>query len=184
MARIVHQVRHADANGLPLGAEVKDNFRKCVLVDIGLAQALLGTPAAQAFPAWDTLAPALRGQLTDQMAAQELRQLDPGVGDDVELYYWQRAGGRLGEVDYRMQVGSRIVPVELKAGATGAMKSLHQFMFDKRLTLAVRCDGNRPSVMDVAVKTTQGDPVSYKLVSVPLYLLWNLEAILRDEERA
>jgi len=87
-------------------------------------------------------------------------------------------------VDYRMQVGSRIVPVELKAGATGAIKILHQFMFDKRLTLAVRCDGNRPSVMDAAVKTTQGDPVSYMLVSVPLYLLWNLEAILRDEERA
>jgi len=46
--------------------------------------------------------------------------------------------------------------------------------------LAVRCDSNPPSVMDVSVKTTQGDPVSYKLVSVPLYLLWNLEAILGD----
>ena len=180
MARVVHQVRHTAANGLPLGAEVKPNFRKCVLIDIGLAQALLGTPAAQAFPAWDTVAPALRGQLTDQMAAQELRQLDPGVGDDVGLYYWQREGGRPGEVDYLMQVGGRIVPVELKAGASGAMKSLHQFMFDKHLSLAVRCDSNPPSVMDVSVKTTQGDPVSYKLVSVPLYLLWNLEVILGD----
>lgn len=180
MARVVRQVHHSSANGLPLGGEVKDTFRKVVLLDIGLAHALLGTPAAQAFPAWSALAPALRGQLTDQMAAQELRQLDSGAGDGAELYYWQREGGRAGEIDFLTQIDGRIVPVELKAGASGAMKSLHQFMFDKHLGLAVRCDSNPPSVMTVAVKTTQGDQVRYRLVSVPLYLLWNLEAILAE----
>ncbi|MFM2090158.1 MAG: hypothetical protein RLZZ127_647 [Planctomycetota bacterium] len=178
MAGVVRQIHHSAANGLPLGAEVKDSFRKVALVDIGIAHALLGTPAAQAFPAWEALAPALRGQLVDQMAAQELRHLDSGAGDGVELHYWQREGGRAGEVDYLLQVAGRIVPVELKAGAAGAMKSLHQFMFDKHLGLAVRVDANPPSVMDVAVKTTQGDPVRYRLLGVPLYLLWNLEAIL------
>ncbi len=58
------------------------------------------------------------------------------------------------------------------------MRSLHQFVFDKKLELAVRCDTNPPSTQDLSLKTTRGDPVSYRLVSLPLYLLWNLDAIL------
>jgi predicted AAA+ superfamily ATPase len=178
MARLVHVVRHTSANGLPLGAEVKETFRKAVLADVGLVHALVGTPAAQAFPAWESLAPALRGQLADQLAAQELRLLDDGAGDGPELFYWQREGGRPGEIDYLVQVEGRIVPIELKAGAAGAMKSLHQFLFEKGLDLAVRCDANPPSVQDLSVKTTQGKPVRYCLVSLPLYLLWNLREVL------
>ena len=52
------------------------------------------------------------------------------------------------------------------------MKSLHQFMFDKHLSLALRLDENPPSRMQVAVKTTQGDSVEYRLLALPLYLAW------------
>ncbi len=179
-ARLCHIVRCSPARGLPLGSEVKDKLRKAVLVDVGLLHALLGTPASSAFPSWNALAPTLRGQLTDQLAAQQLRLLDLGSGDGPELFYWQREGGRPGEIDYVVQALGHIVPIELKAGAAGAMKSLHQFMFERQLSLAVRCDANPPSVMRVNVKTTRGDPVDYRLVSVPLYLLWNLEAVLED----
>jgi hypothetical protein len=178
MARLVHLVRHTAADGLPLGAEVKETFRKVVLADVGLVHALLGTPAAQAFPAWDALTPALRGQLAEQLAAQALRLLEDGAGDGAELYYWQREGGRPGEIDYLIQLEGRILPVELKAGASGSMKSLQQFLFDKRLDLAVRCDAHPPGVQDVAVKTTQGDRVKFRLLSLPVYLLWNLRAAL------
>ena len=100
------------------------------------------------------------------------------MGDGPELYYWQREGGRPGEIDYIIQLDGRIIPIELKSGAAGAMKSLHQFMAERRLNLAVRADANPPSVMDMDVKTTQGHAVRYKLVSVPLYMLWNLPDIL------
>ena len=173
-ARVCHLVRHSAANGLPLGAEAKDTFRKAILADVGLAHALLGTPAAAAFPSWTDLAPAVRGQLADQLAGQQLRLVDALTGDGPELFYWQREGGRPGEIDYLVVVQGRIVPVELKSGAAGSMKSLHQFMFDKHLDLAVRCDANPPSVMDVSVTTTRGDQVSYRLLSLPPYLLWAL----------
>lgn len=173
-ARVCHLVRHSAANGLPLGAEAKDTFRKAILADVGLAHALLGTPATTAFPSWTDLAPAVRGQLADQLAGQQLRLIDALTGDGPELFYWQREGGRPGEIDYLVVVGGRIVPVELKSGAAGSMKSLHQFMFDKHLELAVRCDANPPSAMDVSVTTTRGDPVSYRLLSLPPYLLWAL----------
>ena len=171
-----HLVRHSAANGPPLGAEAKDTFRKAVLADVGLAHALLGTPAATAFPSWPGLAPALRGQLADQLAGQQLRLLDTLTGDGPELFCWQREGGRSGEVDYLVVVEGRIVPVELKSRAAGSTKSLRQFMFDKHMDLAARCDANPPSVMDVSVKTTRGDPVSYRLLSLPPYLLWALAA--------
>lgn len=179
-ARVCHVVRHTAANGLPLGAEAKDSPRKAILADVGLAHALLGTPALGAFPAWRDLAPSVRGQLAEQLAGQQLRLLGSGAGDGPELFYWQREGGRVGEVDYLVVVHGRIVPVELKAGAAGSMKSLHQFMFDKRLDLAVRSDANPPSLMRVSVKTTQGDLVAYRLLSLPPYLLWALADVVAD----
>ena len=180
LASLCSVVRHTAANGLPLGAEGNPRFRKVLLLDVGLVQALLATPAALAFPTPDSLAPTLRGALADQVAGQQLRLLGDGLGPGSELYYWQRDGGRAGEIDYVAQVGGGIVPIELKSGAAGSMKSLHQFMFDKHLNLAVRCDANPPSDMDVSVSTTRGDPVAYRLVGVPLYLLWNLRSILEE----
>jgi predicted AAA+ superfamily ATPase len=179
-ARLCHLVRYSAAGGLPLGAETKDRFRKAILVDVGVLHALVGTPAAQAFPSWRALAPGLRGQIADQLAGQQLRLIDSGVGDGPELFYWQREGGRPGEIDYVVQLQARRIPIELKAGAAGAMKSLHQFVFDKGLDLAVRCDANPPSLMHVNVKTTQGDVVAYRLLSLPLYLLWALPDVLAD----
>jgi predicted AAA+ superfamily ATPase len=177
-ARLCHLIRHSAANGLPLGSEARDNFRKAVLLDVGLLHGLLGTPAAGSFPSRDALSSRVRGQLADQLAAQQLRLRETGPGDGPDLYYWQREGSRSGEIDYLVQAHGHIVPIELMSGAAGSMKSLHQFMFDKRLDLAVRCDANPPSIMDVALKTTRGDPVRYRLVCIPHYLLWNLDEIL------
>ncbi len=178
-ARICSLVRYSAGNALPLGAETKDSFRKGALLDVGLLHALMNTPAAAAFPAWDALAPDFRSRLSEQMAAQQLRLLYPGGAEEPGLYYWQREGGRPGEIDYLAEVGGRIIPIELKSGAAGSMKSLHQFMHDKDLALAVRCDANPPRDMQVDVATTQGDRAKYRLISLPLYLVWNLPAIIQ-----
>ena len=64
------------------------------------------------------------------------------------------------------------------------MKSLHQFVHDKGLDLAVRCDANPPSVMEMDVKTTLGDRVAYRLVSLPFYLLWALPDLVAERVRS
>ena len=179
-ARICSLVRFSAGNALPLGAETKDTFRKGVLLDVGLLHALLNTPAASAFPGWNSLPSDFRARISEQMAAQQLRGLDPGGAEEPELYYWQREGGRPGEIDYLAEAGGRIIPIELKSGAAGSMKSLHQFMHDKSLSLAVRCDSNPPGDMRVALSTTLGDPSAYRLISLPLYLIWNLPAIIQE----
>jgi uncharacterized protein len=145
-----------------------------------LLHALLGTPAAGAFPSQRDLSPDLRSRIAEQTAAQHLRLPSVDGTGEPDLYYWQREGGRPGEIDYLLAWQDRIIPIELKSGSAGSMKSLHQFMFDKGMKLAVRCDSNPPGEMDIKMATTQGDPVQYRLLNVPLYLVWNLRAILSD----
>jgi uncharacterized protein len=169
-AKICHIVKHSAANGLPLGGEIKESLRKVILNDVGLLHALQRTPAQDMFPQWDTIAPQVRMQIIEQVVGQQLRRLGPLSGDGPQLYYWQREGGRPGEIDYLIQIADRIVPVELKSGPTGSMKSLHQFMFDKKLMFALRFDSNSPSQFDIATKTTQGDSVEYRLRSLPYYM--------------
>jgi uncharacterized protein len=171
-ARLCHLVRYSSATGLPLGGEAADKFRKAILLDVGLFHALADTPASDRFPAWQDLAPAVRGQLAEQLVGQALLLGGDPSGDGPRLYYWQREGGRPGEIDFVIQAGGRIVPIELKSGTSGAMKSLHQFMFDKKLRFAVRIDENPPSLATIDVATTQSDPVRYRMLNLPIYLAW------------
>ncbi len=177
-AHVCRLVPHSAANGVPLGAEASTRHRKVFLLDAGLAHALAGTPAATGFPRLDQLAPSLRGGLMEQLVAQ---QLCLAVGPSPvggELFYWQRHGGRPGEIDFIVQCSGRVVPVEVKAGAAGSMKSLHQFMHDKGLDLALRCDANPPDLQALSLSTTKAQPVAYRLLSLPHYLVWNLAEIV------
>lgn len=119
-----------------------------------------------------------REVLADQLVAQQLRLAVGPSPVGLEVFYWQRHGGRAGEIDFLVQVGGRILPVEVKAGAAGAMKSLHQFMRDKGLDLALRCDTNPPSTQALSLSTTTGQAVSYRLLNLPHYLVWNLTALV------
>ena len=175
-ARLCCVARYASGNGVPLSAETKDKFRKVAFHDVCVLHALLETPEG----GMSDLLPSMRARIHEQMTTQQLRLLGSPEGDLRELFYWQREGGRPGEIDHLIQTGGRVIPVELKSGASGSMKSLHQFMFEKGHELAVRIDSNPPSLMDVDVKTTQGNPVRYRLLSLPHHLLFNLARILEN----
>jgi hypothetical protein len=175
-ARICHRVEHTAANGLPLGAETKSGLFKSILVDIGLVSAQLGLSRLE-FRDIDQVIWANKGGLAEQFVGQHLRCLAP-VYEDPRLFYWQRTEGRQGEIDYLIQQGSSIVPVEVKAGSSGSMKSLHAFMADKGLARAIRLDINPPSVQAVVCKTTTGEPVSYQLISLPLYMVESIPTAL------
>ena len=105
----------------------------------------------------------------EQFVGQHLRCLFRPF-EEPRLFYWQRTEGRQGEIDYLLESGGKVLPVEVKSGSEGSMKSLHQFMHDKKLSLAVRVDANNLSKSDLDLKTTTGQPVQYTLLSIPLYL--------------
>ena len=95
-----------------------------------------------------------------------------------ELTYWLHEGrSSNAEVDFVIALHGQILPVEIKAGATGSMRSLHQFMGEKKQKLAVRIDAGLPGDCEVSAtiqkkKGTQA--VDYRLLSLPVYLVERL----------
>ena len=118
-----------------------------------------------------------KGALAEQFVGQQLRAAQAPLVEP-SLFYWQTTGGRQGEIDYVIQHANRVVPVEVKSGATGSLKSLHQFMTNKDLDFAVRCNLNQPLLENISVKTTLGQSVSYRLLSIPLYLTERLYELI------
>ena len=58
----------------------------------------------------------------------------------ITLYYWVRLSkNSLAEIDYLLPSHLQILPIEVKAGSQGGMKSLWSFMREKHLTEAIRC---------------------------------------------
>jgi predicted AAA+ superfamily ATPase len=177
MARVCHRIEHTSANGLPLGAETNPRLFKAILVDIGLVSANLGLSVVDARNLGGMVW-ADKGGMAEQFVGQHLRRLFAPF-EEPRLFYWQRTDGRQAEIDYIIQHGDRIVPIEVKAGAAGSMKSLHAFMFAKRLPLAVRFDANPPATQAMDVKTTAGEDVRYTLVSLPLYMVESLPVAIQ-----
>lgn len=79
-----------------------------------------------------------KGHITEMVAGLELLKYNtPAQRHD--LYYWQNLSrGTQAEVDYVLVKNMKVVPLEVKAGTTGAMKSMYQFMNDKHLEYGIR----------------------------------------------
>ena len=124
--------------------------------------------------------------MAEQFIGQHLQELLAGAANR-ELTYWLRERRSANaEVDFVVALGGRIVPVEVKAGASGSLKSLHQFMARKRAPVAVRFDAAPPSVQEVGTVVRENgrrSEVSYRLLSLPLYLVERLPAILASLPR-
>lgn len=178
-ARLCHVIPHTSANGLPLAAEKNERIHKVALLDVGLAHSLWNTPAGTEFPQAHIIAPSIRGMLSEQTMAQEIHLATGSFHRAGELFHWRREGGRPGEIDYLIEVDNIILPIEVKSGAAGAMKSLHQFMYDKKLSLAVRFDLNPPSLQRMEVSTTQGQATRYSLLNLPHYLSYRVKQLVR-----
>ena len=177
-ARVCSRVFHTSANNLPLGAESNEKFFKMILLDVGLVSSQLNLSRIRA-PELHELIVGNKGAIAEQFVGQHLRNIGKPLMD-THLYYWQRTGGRLGEVDYIVQHNNKVVPIEVKSGNSGNMKSLHQFMADKKLDLAVRFYSGKLSIETINLKTTTGQAVNYKLLSIPHYLVERLPVFLEQ----
>lgn len=144
-AGIAITVTHTDANGLPLGSEANPSFRKMLLLDTGLTLRLLNMTLGSVTEITTHILTASaselvnKGTMAEMLAGIEMTHyLPPNVRH--EMYYWVRqAKNSLAEIDYVTSQGMTIVPVEVKAGTQGGMKSLWMFMREKHLYSAIRC---------------------------------------------
>ena len=119
-ARVIHKIAACDPSGLPLAASASEKRFKAAMLDIGLLQRLCQVPVDLELRQDDLLA-MYRGMLAEQFVAQELIACHA-----PELFYWGReARGSSAEVDFLVARAGRIVPVEVKSGRGGSLRSLH-----------------------------------------------------------
>jgi hypothetical protein len=89
------------------------------------------------------------------------------------LHYWLREGKvDNAEVDFVVVTDGKILPVEVKAGAAGSLKSVHQFCLEKNCSVALRLDLNPPSRFPVSCRARKAGAtreVRFELRSLPLY---------------
>ena len=120
MARVITKIPSASPDGLPLGATASPRKLKAIMLDIGLWQHLCGLSVDIEYSRSDLL-DIYRGAMAEQFVGQEML-----IAQDSQLYYWaRRAKGSSAEVDYLGVVDSTIIPVEVKSGAAGRLRSLH-----------------------------------------------------------
>lgn len=137
MAGLVIPVVHTSANGLPLGAEVNPHKQKMLLLDTGILQRLLDLNLADILHGND-FDLVNKGGIAEVYAGLELLK-SASCYVPQQLYYWQREQkNNHAEVDYLMQQGEKVVPIEVKSGTSGKMQSLRLFMREKESEYGVR----------------------------------------------
>lgn len=181
-SRVCHRVIATSANGLPLGAEADEKFSKMIMLDCGLCCTSLGL-FLHHLRSVSEISLINNGGMAEQLVGQLLRAMPPAY-IPPSLYYWQRGKkGAEAEVDYIIQHENQVIPLEVKAGTTGTLKSLHQFMKEKKKTTAIRVNSDIPRLGHVQVKDFSGCSIAYKLLSLPFYLLGQLHRLIKSSEK-
>jgi len=149
------------------------------MLDVGLFATMTGIDAS-ALPLDPDFRMANHGQLAEQFVGQELRACRP-FNQEPSLFCWVReVKGSNAELDYVIAVGTRIVPVEVKAGAAGRLRSLHVMVAEKGLDLAVRVGPEPLQLREVTTALPRGPQRTFRLLSVPFYMVAEVPRLVRE----
>ena len=176
LARILYRVYHSSGNAVPLRAEKKERDFKLLFLDIGLMMRALGVNILDIQRNDSILSN--KGALSEQFIGQQLfNSFESYI--PPEMYYWNRdKAGASSEIDYLIQSGGFIIPVEVKSGTTGSLKSIHVFAAEKGTEIAVRFNLDKPVKSDVESRIPGKKHHKFKLLSLPLYMVSETERIL------
>ena len=154
---LVHRVSRVNAAGIPLKAYENLKAFKLFIVDVGLLGCMTGLRQLTLLDVND-LFTEFKGALTEQYVCQQLKTIN-----DLNVYYYTNDRGSC-EVDFIIDNGEQIVPVEVKAEVNLKAKSLKTYR-----------EKFNP---EISVRTSMAD---YKkengLVNLPLYAVEKICAL-------
>ena len=137
MAGLVIPVTHSSANGIPLGAESNEKKRKMLIFDTGIFLHLMGLEISDVLFS-DDFNLVNKGSLAELFAGLEIVKSE-SCFSQPQLFYWQReALNSNAEIDYLVQSGEQVIPVEVKAGTQGSMQSMFLFLEEKHKPWGIR----------------------------------------------
>lgn len=179
-ALVVCRVHHSAGNGIPLRAEMKETVFKPLFLDVGLMASACGLNLLDFTSASDLLQ-VNQGSICEQFVGQHLLYSQPSFVRP-ELFFWMREKrSSNAEVDYVISIGSRIIPIEVKAGKTGTLKSLQVFLNTKGLGTGVRVNSAPPTLHSASYSLPGMSDQSFEMVSIPFYLVGQLRRLLEEE---
>ena len=127
---LIHKSRRVEKPGMPLISYIDMSAFKIYMLDVGLLAAK-GNIAPITLLEKNKIFSEFKGALTEQFVAQEL------AAEGMELYYYS-ASNSGGEVDFVVQAGENIIPLEVKAEENLQAKSLRALVMKYGLKSAVR----------------------------------------------
>ncbi len=147
LAGLIYPVTHSAANGIPIGAEANPKKRKMLIFDTGIFQRIMGLNLGELLLDQD-LALVNKGNIAELAVGLELIKTQDAYNKQY-LYYWQRESkNSQAEVDYVVQIGLRILPVEVKSGTKGRMQSLYSFIHEKNVDFGLRISSENFGVLE------------------------------------
>ena len=164
LAGVIYRIYATAASGLPLNAQINFSKYKLFFLDVGLLAAKSGLLATVLMS--KNILLVNRGEMAEQFVCQELLAYQLSY-KKADLQYWIREQkSSQAEVDFVMQYGDQIIPIEVKAGAIGRLKSLQVMMQEKHLSV-----GLRVSQLPLSFDKDK------RILSLPLYMLHEIERL-------
>ncbi len=146
---LVHKVSRVNTAKIPLKAYEDLKVFKLFIVDVGLLGCMTGLRQGTLLDGND-LFTEFKGALTEQYVCQQLKTID-----DLGIYYYTNDRGSC-EIDFVVDTGEQIVPVEVKAEVNLKAKSLKTYR-----------DKFNP---EISVRTSMADyKKEDRLLNLPLY---------------
>lgn len=137
MAGLVYSITHSAANGVPLSAELNHKQQKMIAFDTGIMQQMLKLDISNLFLG-ESLQQINKGSIAEMFVGLEIIKNMPCTAP-AQLFFWQREQrNSQAEIDYLVESGTNILPIEVKAGTRGAMQSLYQFLSEKNIKKGLR----------------------------------------------
>lgn len=139
-AGLIIPIYATSAAGLPFITHRNEKKCKLLFLDIGLVERACNLGLDLLFN--EDLFLINDGALAEQFAGQELLAY-MGKEEANALYSWARdEKSSRAEIDYLVNVNGKIVPIEVKAGAIGSLRSLKIFMSENNTPMGVRISAN------------------------------------------
>lgn len=164
-AGVLYKVQATAASHLPLISTVNEKKFKLLMLDVGLVNNVTRLSAEILMD--ENLILLHRGAIAEQFVGQELLAYAPPYREE-ELYYWQREKpSATSEIDYIISDNGNIIPVEVKAGSTGRLKSLQIFIDEKETNFGIRISQNKLSF-------------GKRILSLPLYMISQIPRLIQE----
>lgn len=169
-AKVVHRVSHTTCSGLPLEASENEAIFKLLALDVGLMNHMQGL-TWKSFKGYGEEEIVTEGVIAEQFVGQHLLyRREPYL--EPKLNYWIREGKENNaELDFVIEKEGFIYAIEVKAGAAGKIRSLHQWMSDisYKKKKAIRFNLSKGGLENLRYKMPTRD-LEYTLLTLPLYM--------------